>query len=194
MKKAIQFGAGNIGRGFIGAVLSEAGYHVVFADVNELVVNKINEDGKYTVAIMDTECTEQVITNISAVDSRSPELAKEIAQAQVVTTAVGLGILPRIAGALAAGVAERQAQGVTEYLNVIACENGLRASSQLKDHVYSHLTDEQKAYADEYVAFEPCDNLSYGHTYENGRLVDLEFEKLYAPLCKRLYFICGREA
>ena len=69
MKKAIQFGAGNIGRGFIGAVLSEAGYHVVFADVNELVVNKINEDGKYTVAIMDTECTEQVITNISAVDS-----------------------------------------------------------------------------------------------------------------------------
>ena len=114
MKKAIQFGAGNIGRGFIGAVLSEAGYHVVFADVNELVVNKINEDGKYTVAIMDTECREQVITNISAVDSRSPELAKEIAQAQVVTTAVGLGILPRIAGALAAGVAERQAQGGSE--------------------------------------------------------------------------------
>ena len=154
--RAVQFGAGNIGRGFIGAVLEQAGYHVVFADVNELVVNKINEDGKYTVAIMDTECTEQVITNISAVDSRSPELAKEIAQAQVVTTAVGLGILPRIAGALAAGIAERQAQGITDYLNVIACENGLRASSQLKEHVYSHLSDEQKAYADEYVAFPDC--------------------------------------
>ena len=179
MKKAIQFGAGNIGRGFIGAVLSEAGYHVVFADVNELVVNKINEDGKYTVAIMDTECTEQVITNISAVDSRSPELAKEIAQAQVVTTAVGLGILPRIAGALAAGVAERQAQGVTEYLNVIACENGLRASSQLKDHVYGHLTDEQKAYADEYVAFPDCSVDRIVPPIKSENPIDVVVEKFY---------------
>ena len=179
MKKAIQFGAGNIGRGFIGAVLSEAGYHVVFADVNELVVNKINEDGKYTVAIMDTECTEQVITNISAVDSRSPELAKEIAQAQVVTTAVGLGILPRIAGALAAGVAERQAQGVTEYLNVIACENGLRASSQLKDHVYSHLTDEQKVYADEYVAFPDCSVDRIVPPIKSENPIDVVVEKFY---------------
>ena len=179
MKKAIQFGAGNIGRGFIGAVLSEAGYHVVFADVNELVVNKINEDGKYTVAIMDTECTEQVITNISAVDSRSPELAKEIAQAQVVTTAGGLGILPRIAGALAAGVAERQAQGVTEYLNVIACENGLRASSQLKDHVYSHLTDEQKAYADEYVAFPDCSVDRIVPPIKSENPIDVVVEKFY---------------
>ena len=179
MKKAIQFGAGNIGRGFIGAVLSEAGYHVVFADVNELVVNKINEDGKYTVAIMDTECTEQVITNISAVDSRSPELAKEIAQAQVVTTAVGLGILPRIAGALAAGIAERQAQGVTEYLNVIACENGLRASSQLKEHVYSHLSDEQKAYADEYVAFPDCSVDRIVPPIKSENPIDVVVEKFY---------------
>ena len=179
MKKAIQFGAGNIGRGFIGAVLSEAGYHVVFADVNELVVNKINEDGKYTVAIMDTECTEQVITNISAVDSRSPELAKEIAQAQVVTTAVGLGILPRIAGALAAGIAERQAQGVTEYLNVIACENGLRASSQLKEHVYSHLTAEQKAYADEYVAFPDCSVDRIVPPIKSENPIDVVVEKFY---------------
>ena len=179
MKKAIQFGAGNIGRGFIGAVLSEAGYHVVFADVNELVVNKINEDGKYTVAIMDTECTEQVITNISAVDSRNPELAKEIAQAQIVTTAVGLGILPRIAGALAAGIAERHAQGNTETLNVVACENGLRASSQLKDHVYSHLTEEQKAYADEYIGFPDCSVDRIVPPIKSENPIDVVVEKFY---------------
>ena len=50
-KLLLQFGAGNIGRGFIGAVLSEAGYHVVFADVNMEVIDRINKDGAYTVHI-----------------------------------------------------------------------------------------------------------------------------------------------
>lgn len=179
MKKAIQFGAGNIGRGFIGAVLSQAGYHVVFADVNEVVVNKINEDGKYTVEIMDTECSKVVISDISAVDSRSPQLAEEIAQAQIVTTAVGFGILPRIAGALAAGIAKRQADGNTECLNVIACENGLRASSQLKDHVYGHLTDEQKAYADEYVGFPDCSVDRIVPPIKSENPIDVVVEKFY---------------
>ena len=44
MKTAIQFGAGNIGRGFIGAVLSKSGYQVVFADVNKEIVDRINAD------------------------------------------------------------------------------------------------------------------------------------------------------
>ena len=52
MKKAVQFGAGNIGRGFIGALLSQSGYHVVFADVVDKVIDKINEDK--TFAIDDT--------------------------------------------------------------------------------------------------------------------------------------------
>ena len=49
MKKAIQFGAGNIGRGFIGGLLSNAGYHVVFADVNEAILNGINNEKQYKI-------------------------------------------------------------------------------------------------------------------------------------------------
>jgi mannitol-1-phosphate 5-dehydrogenase len=61
MKKVIQFGAGNIGRGFIGLVLEQAGYHVVFADVNQEVIDKLNSDKSYTVHVMDG--TEQKSTN-----------------------------------------------------------------------------------------------------------------------------------
>lgn len=156
MKKAIQFGAGNIGRGFIGAVLEQAGYRVVFADVNEQIVARINQDRAYTVQIMDTVCEEVRITGVSALDSRSPELARQIAQAQIVTTAVGLTVLPRIAGALAAGIEARREQGVEEPLNVIACENGVRASSQLKAAVLTHLDAAGQAYCEQYVGFPDC--------------------------------------
>ena len=94
MKKAIQIGAGNIGRGFIGGLLSNAGYHVVFADVNQQVIDKINEDGTYTIHVMDVESSEQVITNISGVNSTTPAMVDEIVEAEIITTAVGLVILP----------------------------------------------------------------------------------------------------
>ena len=34
MKKFVMYGAGNIGRGFIGQTFSKSGYEVVFVDVN----------------------------------------------------------------------------------------------------------------------------------------------------------------
>lgn len=156
MKKAIQFGAGNIGRGFIGVLLSQAGYHVVFADVNKDMINKINEDKTYTVHIMDVECTDLKIENISGVDSTTDAVLEEIKEAEVITTAVGLTILPRIAPTIAKGITIRQQEGSESYLNIIACENAIKASSQLKEHVYSQLDDATKAYADKYVGFPDC--------------------------------------
>ncbi len=156
MKKAIQFGAGNIGRGFIGGLLSNAGYHVVFADVNDTIIDKINADGKYTIFVKDVESKEQVITDISGVNSTKPELIDEIKEAEIITTAVGLRILPIIAPSVAKGIAARMKAGFKEYLNIIACENAIKGSSQLKEAVYEHLNDDEKAYADEYVGFPDC--------------------------------------
>ena len=104
MKKAVQFGAGNIGRGFIGALLSQSGYQVVFADVAEAIIDKINEDKTYTVHVMDVDCKDQKIENISGVNSTKPEAIDEIASADLVTTAVGLVILPRIAPTIAQAI------------------------------------------------------------------------------------------
>lgn len=156
MKKAVQFGAGNIGRGFIGALLSQSGYHVVFADVVEAVINKVNEDKGYTVHIMDVECEEQKIENISGVNSTKPEAIDEIATADIVTTAVGLVILPRIAPTIAAAIEKRMEMGLKEPMNMIACENAIRGTSQLRKAVYENLSEEGKAFADEYVGFPDC--------------------------------------
>lgn len=156
MKKAVQFGAGNIGRGFIGALLSQSGYQVVFADVVEAVIDKINEDKTYTVHVMDVECEDQKIENISGVNSTKPEAIDEIASADMVTTAVGLVILPRIAPTIAKAIEKRMEMGVKEPMNMIACENAIRGTSQLKKAVYENLSDAGKAFADEYVGFPDC--------------------------------------
>lgn len=151
--KAIQFGAGNIGRGFIGAVLAQAGYELVFADVVEELLNQINTRKEYTVHVSDHNSYDIQVKGVRAVNSGSPEAAQEIAGADIVTTAVGLRILKFVAPTVAKGIAARKAAGNEAPLNVIACENGLKATSQLKELVYSQLDEETAAWATAHVGF-----------------------------------------
>lgn len=153
MKTAIQFGAGNIGRGFIGAVLSEAGYHVVFADVVEELLDTINTRGEYVVHVTDTESRDILIRNISAVNSASDAAVKAVVKAEIITTAVGLRILKFVAPTIAKGLAARKEAGVESPLNIVACENGLRATSQLKELVFNQIDPSLKEWAEAHVGW-----------------------------------------
>lgn len=151
--EALHFGAGKIGRGFIGAVLAKAGYSVCFADVNQEVIDLINREGEYTVHIFDTESFDEKISGVSAVNSAGSEVLEKMATADIVTTAVSMKVLPFVAPVIAKGLAARRISGKKDPLNIIACENGIRATSQLKAFVYGHLDDETKTWADANVAF-----------------------------------------
>ena len=153
MKKAIQFGAGNIGRGFIGAVLSQAGYRVVFADVVEDLLNNINTRKEYVVHVTDTDSRDILIKDVSAVNSGSLDAVKEIMDADIITTAVGLRILRFVAPTIAKGIGARKAAGVETPLNVIACENGLQATTQLRELVFAQLDEDTKAWARKHVGW-----------------------------------------
>ncbi len=156
MKTAIQFGAGNIGRGFIGMLLAQAGYRVIFADVSEVIIDRLAADQKYTVHVMDTEVEDVEITNITGIMSNGEEIIDEIAKADVLTTAVGLRVLGFIAPTIAKGIQKRISDGSKEPMNIIACENAIRATSQLKEHVYGILSEEERSYCDQYVGFADC--------------------------------------
>lgn len=191
MKRAIQFGAGNIGRGFIGAVLSEAGYHVVFADVNQQIIDRINEDGAYTVHIMDVESRDVRITNISGVNSGSDAIVDEIVRAEMITTAVGLRILPYIAPAIAKGIAARRAAGVETSLNIVACENGIRATSQLKEEVYKHLAAEDAEWAAAHVGFADCSVDRIVPPVRSENPIDVVVENFYEWNVEEKSFVGG---
>ena len=156
MKQAIQFGAGNIGRGFMGASLERGGWHVTFADVVEPIVDAINTQKHYTVHILDQECYNWEITNISAVNSAGPDIAPAIAQCDLITTAVGPLVLPKIAVTIAQGIQARIAAGNTEPMNIICCENGLRTTTRLKNEMFKHLSAEEIAFCDEHIGFADC--------------------------------------
>jgi mannitol-1-phosphate 5-dehydrogenase len=150
---AIQIGAGNIGRGFIGKILADAGWHVTFADVNATLVGEIARRGRYRVDVVGETVAHETITGVDAISSVGPEIVERIARADLVTTAVGPAILPRIAPTIAEGLTARVAAGETKPLNIIACENTIRGTTQLKDAVLPLLPADIAAKVQETVGF-----------------------------------------
>lgn len=152
MKKALQFGAGNIGRGFIGAILSENGYEVCFVDINERIISELNEKRKYNVEIVGKNNNTFQISNVLGVLANDKEVIKKIEESEIITTAVGANVLNIVARTLAIGIENRRING-KKYLNIIACENMIKGSSALKKEVFEYLSDEGKEYAEKYVGF-----------------------------------------
>ena len=67
--RAVMYGAGNIGRGFVGALMSGAGYEVTFIDVDQTLVSRLREKGEYPLRVIDNEgYIDTLIKNVSAVD------------------------------------------------------------------------------------------------------------------------------
>lgn len=97
--QAVHFGAGNIGRGFIGSLLAASGYKVVFVDVNEQIVRLLKERGEYRVIVAGERQEEQWVRGVSVLNSQTEreQVIAAIAAADLVTTAVGPHILPAIA-------------------------------------------------------------------------------------------------
>jgi len=144
-KKAIHFGGGNIGRGFVAEFLHNSGYEVVFIDVMDSIIEALQKTKQYTV----TEIGEDgertfTIDHYRAINSKYEEakVIEEIATADTVTCAVGPNILKFIAPVIAKGIEARKAKAP---LAIIACENAIGATDTLRGFIEQKLSDETKA-------------------------------------------------
>jgi mannitol-1-phosphate 5-dehydrogenase len=143
--KAVHFGAGNIGRGFVGLLLHEAGYEVVFADVDRPLIERLEAADRYTVHEVGPGARDHVVDRFRAIDSGADAagLVDELSTADVVTTAVG----PRVLRFIAPHVLEALRGRPDELapLAVMACENAINATDLLRDEVASLTTPEEWA-------------------------------------------------
>jgi mannitol-1-phosphate 5-dehydrogenase len=134
---AVHFGAGNIGRGFVGLILHRAGYEVVFADVVDELIDALNSTPSYLVKEVGFDPAEHRVDNYRAINSRGdePAVVAEIASADIVTTAVGPTVLRFVAPVILAGL--RQRPDGAAPLAVMACENAINATDVLVEHIRS---------------------------------------------------------
>lgn len=148
--KAVMYGGGNIGRGFIGVLFSESGYETTFIDVAVPVVDGLNNAHKYPVRIISSEGFEDVdVLNVSAVNGNDVDaVATAIAEADVMATAVGVNILKFIIPNLVAGIRKRIELG-GKPLNVLICENLMDANKVLEKMLKDNLNEDECKWLDE---------------------------------------------
>lgn len=140
MKNAVMYGAGNIGRGFIGALFARSGYRVTFIDIDTALVDRLADQGRYPLRIIaDAGSSDIEIKNVTAINGRDQELvARTIAGADIMATAVGVNVLKFIAPNIAAGI--RRRFSLTDIpLNIIICENLIDADKLLAELINAEL-------------------------------------------------------
>ncbi len=155
MKQAIIFGAGNIGRGFIGQLFSESGYQVTFVDVDQTLLAALNQSGQYTIRLVTNESSTDVIVGpvqgLAAGDREA--VAQAVAEAEIGATAVGAGALKYVAPVVAAGIVKRADRGMTTPLNLIICENLKDAANIFRQMVKAELPPGYHDYLAQYIGF-----------------------------------------
>ena len=142
MKKFVMYGAGNIGRGFIGQLFSGAGYSVGFVDINKEVISRLNQDKQYPVDVVSNAGMQEIIVqNAYGIDGTDVELvSNEIASADIMATAIGVNVLKFIAKPIALGLKKRFENNAKPF-NVIICENLIGADEYLKGLVKEQIPE-----------------------------------------------------
>lgn len=145
MKKAVMYGGGNIGRGFVGAIFSKAGYEVTFVNTRDEVISEINSRGEYPVRIINNSgYEEEIIKNVCSVNGNDAEKTSEvIADCDIMATAVGARVLKFIVPNIAAGLRKRWAR-TEKPLNIIICENLNDANKILEGMLLDQFTEDEK--------------------------------------------------
>ena len=167
------YGAGSIGRGFIGPLFAQAGYEIVFIDINLQIIYALNDKLSYKYSIIADVPYDVKVSRARGVDGRD-ELAvvSEIASCDIMATALGAPVLQKVAPLLAKGICERARQS-RGPLNILICENLKNAAHLLRGWIGAAMPE-----ADESMLLSRCGLIETAI----GRMVPVAAPNLEDPL------------
>ncbi len=124
MKKLVLFGAGKIGRSFIGQLFSLSGYEVVFIDIDVKVINELNTKGEYKVVIKSNSPDQTILVqNVRGVlGTQDEKVVDELVTCDLAAVSVGQRGLKAIVPLLAKAIIERRNASALP-LDIIIAEN-----------------------------------------------------------------------
>jgi len=140
--KLVLFGAGKIGRSFIGQLFSRGGYEVVFIDVFKQVIDELNRLGNYRVVIKGDVESVITIENVRGVFGGDTEkVIAEVASARIVAVSVGQNGLNAIMSLIAQGLVRRYESAGATPLDIIIAENLRNAAEFLNEELKQYLPE-----------------------------------------------------
>lgn len=176
--RAVHFGAGNIGRGFIAEVLFNNEFAIDFVDINDTIINALQKRNNYEIELAAPGAERLTIENIDGINNGThpDEVVEAIREAGIITTAIGPNVLPHIAELIAQGIQLRREENIEEAIDVIACENMIGGTDFLKGKVFDYLTAEDQEYVEQYIGFPNAavDRIVPDQTHEDPLLVSVE--------------------
>jgi len=132
-KKIVVFGAGKIGRSFIGQLFSCGGYEVVFIDINSSLVEELNRRHNYNVIIKaEKEEVINVRNVIGILSTNHAAVSDEVATSGILAVSVGLEGLAGTFPLIAAGLKKRYENDFNTPLDIIIAENIRNGASLFK--------------------------------------------------------------
>lgn len=122
--KIVIFGAGKIGRSFIGQLFGCNGYKVVFIDVDLVTITLLNKHRKYRVVIKGEKEEEILVRKVKAISALDKDaVTNAVATAEILAVSVGKNALKNVIPDIAAGLVKRFSFNPGKPLDIILAEN-----------------------------------------------------------------------
>lgn len=157
---ALVFGAGNIGRGFLGALLTQSGFSITFVDVDETKTTLLNQLGEYPITTVSAHGTEtSLVHHVRGIASTDQEaIARAVVEADVILTAVGKDALRLVAPVLSLGLLRRIKERPRDetHVVVIACENVNDNTAYLQGLIENNLEPQDSSRLSRAISFPNC--------------------------------------